>query len=113
MENNRIKDKKDFEPIILELNKELKKRYKYFIGITFFGSRYRGDFNEESDFDIVILFSKHPGWRNERNIMGIILEKELKYNIVIDAKIYDENEIKKQNTPFRVVICEEGQRYVA
>lgn len=108
-----IRTRQEFEPIIHELNSELKKKYDDFVGITFFGSRFRGDFSEESDFDIVIMFSKKPGWQMERDVLGIILEKELKYDIVIDAKVYHEAEIKKQNTPFRDVVCKEGAYYGA
>lgn len=108
-----IRNKKEFEPIIRELNSELKKKYDDFLGITFFGSRCRGNFTEESDFDIVIMFSKNPGWQRERDILGTVLEKELKYDIIIDAKVYHEREIKKQNTPFRVTVCTEGAYYAA
>jgi predicted nucleotidyltransferase len=102
---------KEFEPIIYELSSELKKIYADFVGITFFGSRYRGDFFAESDFDIVIMFSEKPGWQKESDVLGIVLEKELKYDILIDAKVYHEAEIKKQNTPFRVAVCTEGAYY--
>jgi len=108
-----IRNKQEFEPIIRELNSELKKKYDDFVGITFFGSRYRGDFSEESDFDIVILFSEKPGWQKESDVLGFVLEKELEYDIVIDAKVYHETEIKKQNTPFRVTVCTEGVHYGA
>ena len=104
---------KEFEPIIYELSSELKKNYVDFVGITFFGSRYRGDFSAESDFDIVIMFSEKPGWQKESDVMGIVLEIELKYDILIDAKVYHEAEIKKQNTPFRVAVCTEGAYYGA
>lgn len=108
-----IRNRKEFEPIIRELNSELKKKYDDFLGITFFGSRCRGSFTEESDFDIVIMFSKSPGWQRERDVLGPVLEKELKYDIIIDAKVYHEREIKKQNTPFRVNVCREGAYYAA
>ncbi len=108
-----ISTRQHFEPIIDELNAALKTRYRDFVGITFFGSRCRGDFNSDSDFDIVILFSEKPGWKKEADVLGVVLEIEIKYNIVIDAKVYWELEIKKQNTPFRVTICNEGAYYGA
>jgi predicted nucleotidyltransferase len=110
---NAVKTKQEFEPVILELNAELKNKYDDFIGITFFGSRCRGDFTKESDFDIVIMFSKKPGWQKESDVLGIVLLAELKYDIVIDAKVYHEAEIKKQNTPFRVAVWREGAHYGA
>ena len=65
---DKIKTRQEFEPIIYELNSELREKYNDFVGITFFGSRYRGDFSEESDFDIVIMFSKKPAWQKESDV---------------------------------------------
>lgn len=108
-----IISRQDFEPIIYELNSKLKEKYDDFVGITFFGSRCRGDFYKESDFDIVIMFSKKPGWQKESDVLELVLEMELKYDIVIDAKVYHDAEIKKQNTPFRVAVLREGAYYGA
>ena len=109
----KIQTRKEFEPIIHELKNILKARYDDFVGISFFGSRYRGDFSIESDFDIVIMFSKKPGWQKESDILGYVLEMELKYDIVIDAKVYHAAEIKMQNTPFKVAVLSEGAYYGA
>ncbi len=108
-----IKNRLQFEPIIHELKGILKKKYPDFTGLTFFGSRLRGDFEEESDFDIVLMFSEKPGWQKESDVLGLVLETELKYDIVIDAKVYHEAEIRKQNTPFRVTVCTKGAYYAA
>ncbi len=108
-----IKDKKDFEPVIGELNEILKEKYTDFSGITFFGSRLRGDFSDDSDFDIVALFSKKPTWQKENDILETIYEVELKYDIIIDVKVYHDEEIKKQNTPFREMVMLEGVFYAA
>ncbi len=110
---DKIRNRGQFETVLLELSTELKKKYKDFTGISFFGSRYRGDFTDDSDFDIVIMFSRKPGWRKESDVLGVVLEIELKYDIVIDAKIYHEAEIKKQNTPFRVSVWQDGAYYGA
>lgn len=111
--DGQIKSRKDFEPVIRELNILLKKKYDDFVGITFFGSRYNGNYSNDSDFDIVILFSNKPEWKRERDVLGIVLEKEIQYNIVIDAKIYHDAEINKQNTPFRMTISSRGAHYGA
>ncbi|MCP5109006.1 MAG: nucleotidyltransferase domain-containing protein [bacterium] len=108
-----IKTRLEFEPVIYELNAALKEKYDDFVGISFFGSRCRGDFTGESDFDIVIMFSREPGWRRESDVLGFVLEMELKYNIVVDAKVYHDAEIRKQNTPFRVAVLQEGAYYGA
>ena len=109
----KIKTRKDFEAVVRELNVKLRKKYNDFSGITFFGSRNRDDFSSDSDFDILVQFSKKPGWQKENDVLDIIYEAELKYDIIIDAKVYHDEEIKKQNTPFRVNVMSEGTFYGA
>ncbi len=108
-----IKTKAEFEPVIRELNARLKEQYSDFSGITFFGSRHRGDFRVDSDFDIVVLFATKPLWKKENDVLDMIYETELKYDFVIDAKVYHENEIKECNTPFRETVLTEGTFYAA
>ena len=60
-----------------------------------------------------MLFSKEPGWKKENEVLDIIYEMELKYDILIDGKVYHDAEIKKQNTPFRVNVMREGTFYGA
>ena len=111
MEN--IKTRQDFETVIRELNVKLNQKYDDFSGITFFGSRSRDNFSPESDFDIVVLFSNKPEWQKENDVLDMVYEVELEHDIVIDAKVYHEEEIKKQNTPFRVNVMQEGTFYGA
>jgi len=106
-----IETRKDFEMVIRFLNGILSQKYNDFVGITFFGSRNRNDFSSESDFDILVLFSRKPGWQRENEISDIIYETGLKYDLVIDAKVYHDKEVKKQNTPFRVNVLREGTFY--
>jgi predicted nucleotidyltransferase len=110
---DKIKTRKDFERIIEELNAKLSRKYNDFLGITFFGSRNRDVFSPDSDFDIVVLFSKKPGWQKENDVIDMIYEVELEHDIIIDAKVYHDKEIKKQNTPFRVNVLQEGTFYGA
>ncbi len=106
-----IKTKKDFEEVIKELNTALKIRYEDFEGISFYGSRTRDDYTLDSDFDIVVLFSSILDWRKENDVLDLIYEFELKYDIVIDVKVYRSDEIKKQNTPFRETVYRQGIFY--
>jgi len=64
-----------------------------------------------SIFDILVQFSNKPGWQKENEVLDIIYEAELKYDIIIDAKVYHDEEIKKQNNPFRVNVMSEGTFY--
>jgi predicted nucleotidyltransferase len=111
MPMEKIETSSDFEKVIRELNEKLSREYDDFFGITFFGSRSRGDFSSDSDFDIVVLFSKELDWRKENDVLDMIYEKELEYDILIDAKVYHDEELKKQNTPFRVNVMREGTFY--
>ena len=43
------------DKIIEELKAELKSKYPDFKGIYLFGSHARGDFNEDSDYDLIII----------------------------------------------------------
>lgn len=106
-----IATRQDFETVIRELNAKLNRKYTDFLGITFFGSRNRDDFSMDSDFDIVVLFSNKPKWQKENEILDIIYEVGLKYDIVIDAKVYHHEEMNMQNTPFRVNVLKEGTFY--
>ena len=107
----KITSREDFELVIRQLSKKLADKYSDFSGITFFGSRQRGDYKEDSDFDILILFTNKPHWKLENEVMGIVLEFELKYDILIDAKVYHHQEIYKQNTPFRLHVATHGIHY--
>ncbi len=59
------------------------------------------------------LFSEKPSWQKENDILDIIYEVELEYDIVIDAKVYHYEDIKKRNTPFRDTVMLEGIFYAA
>jgi predicted nucleotidyltransferase len=108
-----IKTRKDFEKVIRELNEKLGGKYRDFLGTTFFGSRTREDFSLESDFDIVVLFSEKPSWQKENEVIDLVYEVELEHDVVIDVKVYHDEDIKKQNTPFRVNVLREGTFYGA
>ena len=58
MPMEKIETSSDFEKVIRELNEKLSREYDDFFGITFFGSRSRGDFSSDSDFDIVRKMAK-------------------------------------------------------
>lgn len=108
-----IKNGEDFERVIRELNEKLRDHYRDFSGITFFGSRHRGDFSSSSDYDIVVQFTTKPDWRKENDVLDMVYEAELEHDIVIDAKVYHDEEIRMQNTPFRVNVLKEGTFYGA
>lgn len=47
-----------FKYIIDEISGELKKKFSNFLGFYIFGSQARGNSNDESDYDIAIVFDQ-------------------------------------------------------
>lgn len=77
--------------------------------VILFGSRARGDFNEESDWDILILSDKADKERREGIFRKALLETEMKYSICIGLLVrsrekWDELEV----TDIHQNIDEEG-----
>lgn len=99
------------EDIIKEINIILTKKYKDFRGSYFFGSRKKGSHNIDSDYDIVFVFDRKIDWVFKKEIIKIIYDIELKYDIFIDAKIYNTTEISEPTTPFRHSVLTEGIFY--
>lgn len=58
--------------------------------VVFFGSRARGDFHEESDWDVLILVDKEERDFNfKRKIRSALLDLELKYGEAITGIIHN------------------------
>jgi predicted nucleotidyltransferase len=99
--------------IIKEILKTIKPIYSDFKGIYFFGSRLKGDFHEESDLDLMLLFERAIDWKFKNIINDIICDFDLKYGIIIDSKIYSYSDIMNPITPFRKSVLNEGKYYAA
>jgi predicted nucleotidyltransferase len=99
------------EKVIKELSAVLKKKYSDFRGIYFFGSRARGIYKEDSDYDFVFVFDRNVSRKFKDEIRKIIYSCELKYNINIDSHIYSHQEILEPITPFRENVKNEGVFY--
>ncbi len=104
------KDKK-FKELVNELSKVLKEKYPDFKGIYFYGSRARGNSNEESDYDVVYVFDREVDWRFEYEVKDIIYDYELKYELFLDNRIYNYKDIQDPSTPFRINVKREGIFY--
>jgi predicted nucleotidyltransferase len=63
--------------------------------IIFFGSQLGNNSTDDSDYDILILTRHTPDWKSERKISDLLFSIELKYNVLIDAHILGENELKQ------------------
>ena len=105
--------KTDIENIINEIKEELKQKYSDFRGLYLFGSRARGDFNENSDYNIALIFDREIDWRFKNEIRDIIINYEIKFVIIIDSHIYNVNTLNNPVTQFRCNIIDEGRFYEA
>jgi len=78
--------------------------------IVAYGSRVRGDFREDSDFDIFVLVDKkNPGLKNR--IRDVFYEYEMKYNIPFSVTILSREEYDfnvSLGSPFVKSLQEEG-----
>lgn len=95
--------------LIAEINEELKLRYHDYRGVYLHGSRLREKVNEDSDYDLVFVFDRKIDWKFKKEISDILYEIELKYEILIDARIYSFKEIETPTTFFKETIRQEGK----
>ncbi len=59
--------------------------------IVLFGSYARGDYDEESDVDVLILVKEIPTLKEKQKIIKIASMYSLKYDILISPVIYPKN----------------------
>lgn len=79
--------------IITELNKLIKEKYNDFRGSYLYGSRARGDFEENSDLDIVALFDQVDRYK-ELEVSGISCDLDYKFGVFIEIHLYTPDELK-------------------
>jgi predicted nucleotidyltransferase len=99
------------EKVISEIIIELKDKYNDFIGVYFFGSRLNGTASIDSDYDLMFIFDREIDWCFEKEVSEIIYPYEIKYEIVIDYKIYSYKEMLDPSTPFQLNVKREGIFY--
>jgi predicted nucleotidyltransferase len=97
--------------IINEISEKLKNKYSDFKGIYFFGSREKGTYNFDSDLDLLLVFEKEIDWRFKQEIYDLIYAFDLKYDTIIDTKIYSHSDMLNPLTPFRTIVKKEGVFY--
>ena len=104
-----IHEKKVLKHIADRLKKSLPARL---LSVYAFGSRVRGDFDEWSDFDMLIIV-KNRNTKIESQIIGIIVDEEMKSGLSFAPVIKDIRAFemeKKYKTPFYENIKKEGMR---
>ena len=99
------------EKLISELKAELKSKYPDFRGIYLFGSRARGDYNEDSDYDLALIFDRVIDWKLKNKMSSLISNYMIKYNVVVDNPILSYSDISTPNTPLIENIKNDGIYY--
>jgi len=97
--------------ILKGITSKLRERFAERIqGVYAFGSRVRGDHDEWSDFDVLIVVKdRNPALENE--IIDIFIEEELKSGVIFSPVIKDYTAFEKEknlHTPFYENIQREG-----
>ena len=59
--------------------------------VVLFGSQARGDSNDYSDYDILIVLNKDYSGKDENQILDLCYDIDLKYNILLDVQLLIEN----------------------
>ena len=100
----------EIDQIINEFSRELKKVYNnQLVKIILYGSYARGDFNSDSDIDLLVVLKvmETPGKEIDRMI-DIVSEINLKYNVLISVFPVSYSEYKVINSPLLVNVRREG-----
>jgi uncharacterized protein (DUF433 family) len=96
--------------ILSEVKKELKNLYKDdLVDIILYGSYARGDYNENSDIDLlVVLKSIETAGKETDKIVDAIYDINLKYNTLISIVPITYKDYKNINSPLLLNVREEG-----
>jgi predicted nucleotidyltransferase len=71
---------------IAEASRMLKERFPV-EEVILFGSKARGDHDEESDIDLLLLTSRPVHWKEREAIIDALFDVELTYDVVISILI--------------------------
>lgn len=64
--------------------------------VILFGSQARGDSDENSDYDILIVLNRHYSGEDENEILDLCYDIDLKYNIILDVHILSTSELDSE-----------------
>ena len=79
--------------------------------IRLFGSKVKGEGDNESDIDIFILFDKKIDWKFKDDISRLVYDTVLKFDVLFDLSIFSKDELKDKkirSLPFYINIINEG-----
>ena len=110
MERQNMTDEK-IEKCIKEITTLLKLTYPDFKGIYLYGSRVRGDYKADSDYDLLFVFERDVKWEFKEEIRHIIYEYEDKYDVFLDSKIISAREMDMNRIPLIQSVKDTGIFY--
>lgn len=84
LDNISIKDNE--KKAVLEASAMLRKSFPV-KEVVLFGSKARGDDDEESDIDLLVLTSQPVSWNERKAINNALYEIQMKYDIIISTLI--------------------------
>ncbi len=83
--------------ILTDLKNHLNANYGNSIkDIILFGSQARGDSDENSDYDILIVLDRNYSGTDENEILDLCYDIDLKYNILLDVHILSTSELDSE-----------------
>ncbi len=98
------------EKVFLEKIKEQVLKEDEKASVILFGSRARGDYRQDSDWDILVLTSQEVDGKLKRRIRDDIYDVELEYAQAVSAIIYEKEQWKSMAiTPFYLNVADDGK----
>lgn len=87
----------DKQNILSELKNHLNTLYDNSVkDVILFGSQARGDSDENSDYDILIVLNRNYSGEDENEILDLCYDIDLKYNIILDVHILSTSELDSE-----------------
>jgi predicted nucleotidyltransferase len=103
--------RKKVDKLAKDLRNNLKKSFKDFEGLYVYGSQVKGNYNKDSDVDIVVIIdanNKKKRWE----IWDILSKIQYDYDMIIDLQPYTRSELKR-NYIFHDEVVKKGIFYAA
>lgn len=106
----KIKDEK-LKRLLPEIEKSIRESFgEKVLKIILFGSYARGDYNFESDVDIIVLVNDENLYKYRKRRVKIILKYLDKHNILLSIRIVEANKFNKykDSLPFYQNVINQG-----
>lgn len=89
--------------VINELNSKISNTFDDYKGCYLYGSRARGDYNHNSDIDIIVLFDE-VNRNKDLELCGLINNLDYKYNVFIDFQTYTLDKLSRNPLFYNEVV---------